>query len=84
MTDLVILGGGPAGLGVAFYAHRAGLPFVLLEGSSQLGGMCRTLQCGKHLYDCGAHRFHDRGGVGVNRVFPYSGQLRPPLVTTLG
>ena len=60
MTDLVILGGGPAGLGVAFYAHRAGLPFVLLEGSSQLGGMCRTLQCGEHLYDCGAHRFHDR------------------------
>ncbi len=22
--------------------------------------MCRTLRCGEHLYDCGAHRFHDR------------------------
>jgi protoporphyrinogen oxidase len=60
MTDLVILGGGPAGLGVAYYAHRAGLPFVLFERSSELGGMCRTLSCGEHLYDCGAHRFHDR------------------------
>jgi protoporphyrinogen oxidase len=57
---LVILGGGPAGLGVAFYAHRAGVPFVLLEASSEPGGMCRTLRCGEHLYDCGAHRFHDR------------------------
>jgi protoporphyrinogen oxidase len=60
MTDLTILGGGPAGLGTAFYAHRAGVPFVLFEGSSQLGGMCRTLRCGEHLYDTGAHRFHDR------------------------
>jgi protoporphyrinogen oxidase len=60
MTDLAILGGGPAGLGVAFYARRAGLPFVLLESSSELGGMCRTLRCGEHLYDRGAHRFHDR------------------------
>jgi protoporphyrinogen oxidase len=60
VTEVVILGGGPAGLGTAFYAHRAGLPFVLLEGSSELGGMCRTLRCGEHLYDSGAHRFHDR------------------------
>jgi protoporphyrinogen oxidase len=60
VTRLAILGGGAAGLGVAYYAHRAGLPFVLFEGSSELGGMCRTLRCGEHLYDCGAHRFHDR------------------------
>ncbi len=60
MTHLTILGGGPAGLGVAFYAHRAGLPFELYEGSPELGGMCRTLRSGDHLYDRGAHRFHDR------------------------
>jgi len=60
MTHLTILGGGPAGLGVAFYAHRAGLPFELYEGSPELGGMCRTLRSGAHLYDRGAHRFHDR------------------------
>lgn len=60
MTHLAILGGGPAGLGIAFYARRAGLPFELFEGSAELGGMCRTLRHGDHLYDRGAHRFHDR------------------------
>jgi protoporphyrinogen oxidase len=60
MKPLTILGGGPAGLGLAFYAHRAGVPFLLFERSAELGGMCRTLRHGEHLYDCGAHRFHDR------------------------
>lgn len=55
-----ILGGGAAGLAVAYYAHRAGLPFTLFEAESEPGGMCRTLRCGDHLYDRGAHRFHDR------------------------
>ena len=62
MTDLTILGGGPAGVGVAFYAQRAGVPFTLFEKSAELGGMCRTLRHGEHLYDCGAHRFHDQDG----------------------
>ena len=57
---LTILGGGPAGLGVAFYAARGGVPFALYEKSSRFGGICRTFQQGEHRYDCGAHRFHDR------------------------
>jgi len=64
--ELAILGGGPAGLGVAYYARRSGLPFALYEGSLELGGMCRTLSCGDHLYDRGAHRFHDRD-AGITR-----------------
>ena len=60
MSELTILGGGPAGLGVAFYAQRAAIPFTLFEKSTDLGGMCRTLRHGDHLYDCGAHRFHDQ------------------------
>jgi protoporphyrinogen oxidase len=60
VRPLTILGGGPAGLGTAFYAHRAGLPFLLYEKSPRLGGLCRTLTLGEHSYDCGAHRFHDR------------------------
>ena len=58
--SLTILGGGPAGLGVGFYAARAGLPFALYEKSPHFGGICRTFQQGAHRYDCGAHRFHDR------------------------
>ena len=59
-ADLTILGGGPAGLAVARYAQAAGLSFVLLEKSAELGGLCRTFACGEHRYDSGAHRFHDR------------------------
>jgi protoporphyrinogen oxidase len=59
-VEVSILGGGPAGLAVAHYAHRAELPFTLYEAATELGGMCRTLRCGDHLYDRGAHRFHDR------------------------
>jgi len=57
---LTILGGGPAGLGVAFYAAARGLPFALFERAPEVGGLCRTYRCGEHCYDSGAHRFHDR------------------------
>jgi protoporphyrinogen oxidase len=57
---LTILGGGPAGLGVAFYAQERRIPFALFERARELGGLCRTYRCGEHLYDSGAHRFHDR------------------------
>lgn len=57
---LTILGGGPAGLGLAHYAHRAGMPFDLYEQSEVLGGLCHTFHAGRHAYDAGAHRFHDR------------------------
>jgi len=58
--SLAILGGGPAGLAVAFYATERGIPFALLERATELGGLCRTFRCGEHLYDSGAHRLHDR------------------------
>jgi len=60
MSALVILGGGPAGLAVAFYAHRGGIPAVLYEKSVALGGLCQTFRWAGHCYDAGAHRFHDR------------------------
>ncbi len=60
MNQLTILGGGPAGLGAAFYANRARVPFVLFERSGAVGGMCRTFRHGEHFYDSGAHRFHAR------------------------
>ncbi len=58
--ELTILGGGPAGLAVAYYAQAAGLDFRLFEKAQQVGGHCRTLEFAGHRYDTGAHRFHDR------------------------
>lgn len=66
MQRLTILGGGPAGLSHAFYAHQAGIEFDLFEKSSHLGGLCRTLHHQKHSYDTGAHRFHNRDAEITN------------------
>jgi protoporphyrinogen oxidase len=78
MQPLTILGGGPAGLGVAFYAHRAGRPFRLYERDADLGGMCRTLQHGRHRFDVGAHRFHDRDPEITSDLGALlGGELRP-------
>ena len=60
MKHVTILGGGPAGLAVAYYAHKKGIPYRLFEKSDHLGGLCRTLRSGQHRYDTGAHRLHDR------------------------
>lgn len=57
---LHILGGGPAGLAAAHYAHARGLPFTLFEAGTETGGNCRTLAIGPCLYDTGAHRLHAR------------------------
>ena len=59
-APLTILGGGPAGLATAYYAHRAERPFALYERGTSFGGLCQTLRAGRHRYDSGAHRFHDQ------------------------
>lgn len=59
-TDVAILGGGPAGLGVHYYAHQKGVNSLLIEATGQLGGNCRTESFGDFWFDTGAHRLHDK------------------------
>ena len=59
-SQIQILGGGPAGLGAAWFARQNALPFRLYEASNEVGGNCRTLRTGPFLYDTGAHRLHDK------------------------
>ena len=58
--DLHIIGGGPAGLVAGYFAKQQNLTAQILEGSSELGGNCRTISFGEFMYDTGAHRFHDK------------------------
>jgi len=58
--DLHIIGGGPAGLVAGYFAKQKNLTAQILEGSSELGGNCRTISFGEFMYDTGAHRFHDK------------------------
>ena len=59
-TDLHILGGGPAGLASAYYAHNKKISFQLFESTNEVGGNCRTIKSGDFMYDTGAHRLHDK------------------------
>ena len=58
--ELYILGGGPAGVALSYYAHKNNIDFKLFEATSQIGGNCRTITHGDFKYDTGAHRLHDK------------------------
>tara|TARA_Y100000996_G_scaffold140493_1_gene107420 strand:+ start:2098 stop:3408 length:1311 start_codon:yes stop_codon:yes gene_type:complete len=55
-----ILGGGPAGMALAYYANKHNVHFSLFEKSNTIGGNCRTIKHDDFLFDTGAHRFHDK------------------------
>ncbi len=60
LPHITILGGGPAGLAVGFYAKKASFPFTVYEAGSAVGGNAKTLDYHGFLYDTGAHRWHDK------------------------
>ncbi len=57
---ITVVGGGPAGLSAAYHARKSGHEVRVLEAAAEVGGNCRTLRLGRHRFDTGAHRFHDR------------------------
>jgi protoporphyrinogen oxidase len=57
-ADLVILGAGPAGLGAAWRAARAGHHVVVLERAGQPGGAAGSFEVDGVRVDHGSHRLH--------------------------
>lgn len=53
MSEVVIVGGGLAGLACAIRLQEAGVDFVLLEGSDEVGGRVRTDAADGFLFDRG-------------------------------
>lgn len=66
-TDLLVVGGGLAGLAAAALAARAGVRVHLLEAAGELGGRARTRVFDGFSVNLGAHAFF-RGGAAC-RVF---------------
>ncbi|MEU7584699.1 FAD-dependent oxidoreductase [Micromonospora sp. NPDC049230] len=66
-TDVVIVGGGLAGLAAARRLHRAGVPWRLLEASARLGGRVATDVVDGYLVD--------RGFQVLNTAYPQLGTL---------
>lgn len=56
-APVVILGAGPAGLTAAYELSGKGVPSIILEQDSVVGGLARTVEYKGHLFDIGGHRF---------------------------
>jgi protoporphyrinogen oxidase len=54
---VVIIGGGPAGLTAAYELTKHGVPSLVLEADSVVGGLARTVNYRGYLFDIGGHRF---------------------------
>ena len=63
-----IIGGGPAGLSVGYYARKIGMNVTIYESTSLIGGNCKTIIDGEFRYDTGAHRLHDKDSKVTNEI----------------
>ena len=62
-VDVVVVGGGLAGLASAAYLARAGRSVVVLERSSQLGGRAITRQQNGFSFNLGPHALYRQGAA---------------------
>ena len=56
-NDIIILGGGLAGLSAGYTLTNAGLPVQLYEGDTLVGGLSKTIERNGFRFDLGGHRF---------------------------
>lgn len=56
-THVVVIGAGPAGLTAAYELCKAGVPSLILEKDSVVGGISRTVNYKGYHFDIGGHRF---------------------------
>src|ERR1700683_2688688 len=61
MVDIIVVGGGIAGLVAAAFASKGGASVLLLEASPALGGRARTRNVSGYYFNQGAHALY-RGG----------------------
>ena len=54
-VDIVIVGGGVAGLAAAFTAERLGASTMVLEAGPEPGGLTRSLRTRGYTFDCSGH-----------------------------
>src|SRR5438105_2208243 len=66
--QVVIIGGGPAGLTAALELSKLGVPATVLEADKQVGGIARTVNYKGYLFDIGGHRFFTKWDE-VNQIW---------------
>lgn len=65
--DVLVLGGGLAGLSAGYALTRAGVRARVVEKDSQVGGLAKTMAHGRYRFDLGGHRFapEDKGAEAL-------------------
>ena len=64
-TSVVVIGAGPAGLTAGYELTTRGVPVVILEKDSDVGGLARTVEYKGFRFDIGGHRFFTKVGPGA-------------------
>lgn len=67
-VDLVILGGGPAGMAAAWEASLLGKSVWIIEREASLGGLCSTIERDGFRFDLGGHRIVSKRTTLVERL----------------
>ncbi|HZK81783.1 MAG TPA: NAD(P)-binding protein, partial [Humisphaera sp.] len=57
MSNIVVIGAGPAGLTAAYELSQHNIRGVVLESDSVVGGIARTVERDGYRFDIGGHRF---------------------------
>jgi protoporphyrinogen oxidase len=57
MKPTVIIGAGLTGLSTGYALQKSGLPVVILERASRVGGLARSVDRGGYIFDLGPHYF---------------------------
>ena len=74
MKKVLIVGSGPAGLAAATELNKHKIKKIIIEKTSVVGGLARTVKLGNNLFDIGPHRFFTKNKE-VNKFFiKYAGK----------
>ena len=60
--SVLVIGAGPAGLTAGYELTTRGVPVVILEKDSDVGGLARTVEYKGFRFDIGGHRFFTKVG----------------------
>lgn len=60
MSEVTIIGAGPAGLTAAYELSKLGLQPTVVEADNQVGGLSRTVNYRGYRFDIGGHRFFSK------------------------